>query len=155
MASDASKQGFGACFGKSWIQGKYPPPWQKHHITVLELYPIYALTVTFGCKIQNSNILFRSDNKAVTDILNKQSSKNPKIMKIVRPLVLILVKFNIGLRMEHLAGSLNILPDKISRFQVTKSLIQEYKMNSEPTPVNPTILPENWSTGWTISFPKP
>ena len=40
MASDASKRGFGACFGKHWIQGKYPPSWQKHHITILELYPI-------------------------------------------------------------------------------------------------------------------
>ena len=74
------------------------------------------LGIDSNLRQKNSNIPFRSDNKAVTDILNKQSSKKPKIMKIVHPLVLILVNFNISLRMEHLAGSLNVLPDKISRF---------------------------------------
>ena len=38
------------------------------------------------------------DNKAVVDIVNKQSSKDKTAMSIIRSLVLPLKKFNINLR---------------------------------------------------------
>ena len=52
----------------------------------------------FGKKLKNSNIMFMCDNKAVVDIVNKQSSKDKTVMNIIRPLVLSLVKYNINLR---------------------------------------------------------
>ena len=144
MASDASKQGYGARFGARWIQGKYPPDWQKHHITVLELYPVFLLIKTFGPLIKNSNILFKNDNMAVTDIVNKNSSKDPTIMQIVRPLVLALIKFNVNLRMEHIPGVLNVIPDKLSRFQVTPEMLIQNKMHLTATPTPAELKPENW-----------
>ena len=45
MASDASKQAFGACYGAKWIQCQYPTSWQKYHITVLEIYPVYMCSL--------------------------------------------------------------------------------------------------------------
>ena len=144
MVSDASKLGFGACYGSKWVQATYPPSWHRHHITILELYPLYVLLNIFGHLMRNSNVLFHCDNSAVTAILNKQSSKDATIMQIVRPLVLLLVRCNISLRSRHIPGIYNILPDKISRFQVTPSLLREYGMDSRKTPIPAHLLPGNY-----------
>ena len=74
MCSDASKSGFGATYGRSWIQSTWPSNWVAHDITVLELYPIFLLISLHALKIQNSHIIFHCDNMAVVEILNKQSS---------------------------------------------------------------------------------
>jgi hypothetical protein len=144
MVSDASKLGFGACYGSKWLQAPYPASWQKYHITFLELYPIFVLIHVFGGLLRNSNIVFHCDNSAVTAILNKQSSKNSDVMAIVRPLVLLLVDLNIYLRSRHIPGVINILPDRISRFQVTPSLLQQYGMDDEPTVLPTHLLPQNF-----------
>ena len=144
MVSDASKLGFGACYGSKWIQAAYPDTWQKYHITFLELYPIFVLIHIFGHLMKNSNILFHCDNSAVTAILNKQSSKDKTVMSIVRPLVLLLVRLNIYLKSKHIPGVLNILPDRISRFQVTPSLLREYGMEYRPTGIPRHLLPVNY-----------
>jgi hypothetical protein len=145
MVSDASKLGFGACFGSKWLQAAYPATWYKYHITFLELYPIFVLINIFGCLMKNSNILFHCDNSAVTAILNKQSSKDKSVMAIVRPLVLLLIKLNIRLTSKHIPGALNILPDRISRFQVTPTLLREYGMEPLPTTIPSRLLPENYT----------
>jgi hypothetical protein len=145
MVSDASKLGFGACYGKKWIQAAYPETWHIYHITILELYPIFVLINMFGHLMTNSNILFHCDNSAVTSIVNKQSSRDNTAMQIVRPLVLLLIKFNIHLRSRHIPGVMNILPDKISRFQVTPALLQHYGMEDHPTPIPNYLLPSNFT----------
>ena len=146
MGADASRIGYGATFGKEWIQEAYPSSWQKIFddkeigITVLELYPILVLIATFGHRIKNSSLMFHSDNIGVVEIINKQSSpsKKPMIMNIVRPLVLLLMEFNIQLRSKHIQGLKNTLCDLISRFQVNQRHLQAYNMNDHPTtvPVN-------------------
>jgi hypothetical protein len=145
MVSDASKMGFGACYGRQWIQAIYPANWHKYHITILELYPIFVLINMFGHLMKNSNIIFHCDNSAVTSIINKQSSKDNTIMKIIRPLILLLIKFNIHLQSKHIPGILNVLPDKISRFQVTPKLLQHYGMEDHPTHIPTHLLPVNYT----------
>ena len=61
-----------------------------HHMgtkSILELFPIYLLMEIFGRLMSNSNILFLCDNKAVMDIINKQSSKDENVKNITRPLI--------------------------------------------------------------------
>jgi hypothetical protein len=143
MGADASRLGYGATFGSYWIQESYPKSWQKIFdnksigITVLELYPILVLIATFGHRIQNSALLFHSDNMGVVEIINKQSSssKGPIIMNIVRKLVLLLMQFNIHLRSKHIPGLQNQLCDLISRFQITPSLLKSHGMNLKPTSI--------------------
>ena len=101
----------------------------------------------FGHLIRNSNILFYSDNSVVTAILNSQSSKDKVLMSIVRPLVLTLVTNNINLRSEHIPGLLNVLPDRISRFQVTPALLEKHNMDPTPTPIPTHLRPENFIPG--------
>ncbi len=107
--SDASNLGFGATYGSNWIQGRWPENWKELHITILETYPLLALVYTFGNKLRNSCIKFYCDNKAVVDIVNKQSSKDPLIMALIRPLVFKMLQFNICFQAEHLPGVNNVL----------------------------------------------
>ena len=109
LSSDACKSGFGACYGSKWIQGTYPNSWQQLHIIILELFPIYLLMKICGHWMSNSNILFLCDNKAVTDIINKQSSKDKTVMNIIRPLVMEAIQHNIMLLAKHISGKSNIL----------------------------------------------
>ena len=98
--------------------------------------------------MSNSNILFLCDNKAVTDIINKQSSKDKIVMIIIRPLVMEAIQHNIMLLAKHISGKSNILPDRISRFQVTDGLLQRYNMEVTPTNIPQDLLPKNFTIKW-------
>ena len=142
MASDASFKGLGGCYGSSWVQARYPESWKSYGIQVLEMFPVYVLIATFGHLLRNSSIRYQCDNEAVVAIINAQSSKCPRIMQIVRPLTLLLIRHNIYLTALHIPGLKNILPDRISRFQVTKELLRSYGMKEQPTPIPLHARPE-------------
>ena len=145
LGADASKAGLGACYGSQWIQAQYPPHWSKLHISVLEFFPIFVLISMFGHLMRNSCVVFHCDNEGVVAIINKQSSKDPTIMSFVRPLVLLLIKFNIQLTSRHVPGVSNVLCDRISRFQETPSLLQQYGMRAQRTEIPHPLQPLNYS----------
>ncbi len=93
--------------------------------------------------MKNSSIRFYCDNMAIVEIINKQSSKDGKLMNIVRPLVLKMLEFNIHFVAVHIPGVRNVLAIAISRFQNTEKLLQAYSMKSEPTAIVDQILPRN------------
>jgi len=148
MASDASILGFGAIFKSHWMQARYPPAWkQLYHekkigSSFIELYPIYVLICMFGQRLTNLSVLHSTDNEGLVPIINKQSSSSKFIMKIIRPLVLKLIQYNISLYAKHVPGKAHILCDRISRFQETPQLLLEHNMNPQrleiPTDLNPT-----------------
>ena len=144
MVADACHKGFGAYYGTKWIQCPYPKNWTKFHISVMELYPIYVLVAMFGSQLTNSNILFKTDNTPVRDVINSQTSKNKHIMQIIRPLVLLLIKHNINLKSQHVPGMHNVLADSMSRFQVTPQQLEEHRMQPVPCPIPTHLKPENF-----------
>lgn len=144
MASDASFLGFGGCYGSNWVQAKYPVHWRAYGITFLELYPIFVLISMFGHLISNSSIQFRCDNMGVVEIIKSQSSSCPRIMTIMRPLTLLLIKFNIYLTALHIEGKKNIVPDLISRFKITEQVLRANKMKLRPSTLPSHLLPENF-----------
>ena len=155
MYADASSLGFGATYGSQWVQARWPVSWKKFHITVLEFFPIFVLVSLFQKMIVNSNILFHSDNIAVVEIINKQTSKNKHVMKILRPLILILMQSNINLRAQHIPGVANVLCDKISRFQVDSALLRQYGMRPVPTTIPQFLLPEDFIKRWNHCWALP
>ena len=148
MQSDASHKGFGATYGTQWIQARWPKQWLRRHITVLEFFPIFVLISMFSHLLKNANILFHCDNSAVVEIINKQTSKNKYVMKILRPLVLTLMRENISLRCQHVPGIQNVLCDKISRFQVDQSLLLQYGMQTQPAVIPNHLQPPNFIGEW-------
>jgi hypothetical protein len=65
----------------------------------------------------NHKIMFHSDNEATVNVINKMSSKDKIMMKLVRRLVLATLKHNILLKACHVPGKLNFVADHLSRFR--------------------------------------
>ena len=80
-----------------------------------------------------------SDNIAVVYIINKQTSKDPTIMILVRRLVLPILKFNILFKASHIAGIKNIAADQLSRLQIQQFKRECPHMDSAPTIVVPDM----------------
>ena len=119
LYTDASGSiGFGALYGGAWFYGQWPVSWRSYNISVLELYPIMAAAIVWGGRWANRSVCFYTDNEALVPIINKQTSREPHIMALIRPLVLACLRFNINFTARHIPGRINTLADKLSRSQV-------------------------------------
>ena len=114
--------GFGGYWAGRWFQGKWPQVVQLENRSIAwrELFPIVVAVVLWGHRMQGKRILLRSDNMAVVDIINKQTSKCPSIMKLVQFFVLQCLKLNVSFRAKHVMGSENNIADALSRFQIQR-----------------------------------
>ena len=142
--SDASKQGFGGTYGNHWIQGEWPADWRLYNITILELYPIFLLIQVFRAKLTNSRIIFHCDNKAIVEIINKQTSKCARTMKIIRPMVLALLHNNINFQATHIPGKDNIVCDALSHMLVSPQWMAQQGFMHSPTPIPDAWMPVNF-----------
>ena len=119
LYTDASGSiGYGAVYEKQWFFGSWPESWLGYNITVLELYPIVAAVAVWGHMWKNRSVRFYSDNEAVVNIINKQTSKEHHVMTLLRKLVLTCLTYNVKFTAEHVPGVNNNLADKLSRLQV-------------------------------------
>ena len=84
--SDASIVfGFGVIFGKKWAYA----PWgsaflferNSKCITALELAPILVALLLWGPELEHSKLMWRSDNMAVCECINKWSAKDVRMFK--------------------------------------------------------------------------
>ena len=116
LYTDASgSTGFGALYGAAWFYGQWPVSWRSYNISVLELYRIMAAVIVWGGRRTNRSVCFYPDNEALVPIINKQTSREPHIMSLIRPLVLACLRFNINFTARHIPGRINTLADKLSR----------------------------------------
>ena len=143
MLSDASDLGYAAVYGSEWIMGEWPSQWKAFPIAVRELYPIMLIVSIFGEKLKNSCVLFHCDNKAIVAIINKQSSRDAKIMSLLRPLILALLVNNIKFKAVYITSADNNIVDSISRLQVTDSFLSIHGLRLRPYPVPEHLLPDN------------
>ena len=77
-------------------------------------------------------------------IINKQTSKEPSIMTLLRKLVLTCLRFNILFVARHVAGRDNTLADKLSRLQITEFHRLASWCQNCPTTVPNSISPEGF-----------
>jgi hypothetical protein len=126
-----------AVFQQSWFYGEWDDNWEDINITVKELYPIVLALELWGNKLQNKSVMFNCDNEALVFVLNKQSSKDPQIMYLVRRLVLLSLSFTILFIFTHLLGRCNVISDVLSRLQVSKFRSMLPEADILPTGVPP------------------
>ena len=139
MYSDASGSlGYAAVLGSHWFANAWLDIHMPYQIAIKELFPIVIALELWGHKLCNHKIVFHSDNMAVVEIINKQSSKDKTIMRLVRRLVLVAMKYNIVFRSLHIRGKTNVLPDHLSRFK-----FQEAKVIAPWLDPRPTIVPDH------------
>lgn len=144
LYTDASGSvGYGAVYGKEWFWGEWPQSWFSRNIAVLELFPIMAAVEVWGEAWANQSIRFFTDNEALVSVINKQTSREPQIMTLLRRMILTCLTFNINFMACHVPGRVNILADRLSRGQ-----LEEYRMlapwaNAMPIDLPAHILPHN------------
>ena len=121
----------------------FPTPWQSFNITLLELYPIVLAVNIWGPLWKNHCILFFTDNEALTAIINKQSSTDNNIMKLLRCLVLACLQYNVLFQAKHIQGRKNVLADALSRQRIDRFKQLCPLSNPTPTPDPLYLQPEN------------
>lgn len=124
ISSDSSGSfGCGVIFGSHWAYLQWPLDWSsedRRDLTYLELVPVALAIQIWGSKLQSKKIIMHIDNIAVVQIINQKTSKSSRVMSLLRPLLLQLLRFNIQIRCVHIPGPSNTIADAISRFQWQK-----------------------------------
>ncbi len=145
LKTDASASlGFGAIHGSKYLWGLWPESIKELSlgITLLELYPIVVAVHTWANEMRNKVVHIYSDNLAVVHIINNLSSTLPVAMSLMRKFTLQCLHYNILFKAFHVAGTLNVGPDDLSRGRVQKFLEDNPSMNRSPTEVPAALLPQ-------------
>ena len=95
--------------------------------------------------MSNRCVSFFTDNAALVDIINKQTSKHSLIMVLARDLVLTSLRHNIVFRAYHVPSVDNTWAELISPFQIIEFRNAFSDADLEPTPVPETLIPVKWS----------
>ena len=77
ITSDAAgSKEYGALFKTHWFYGSWPESWQSLNIVALELFPLVIALHIWWDQLADKNMTFVTDNAALVDIINKQTSKH-------------------------------------------------------------------------------
>ena len=97
-----------------------------------ELFPIVIACALWYPHFAGKRLQFWCDNESVVAIINSGHSKAPRVMDLVRFLVLISMKHNFLVRARHVPGVNNGIADALSRFQVKR--FRDLAPNADRTP---------------------
>ena len=135
LFSDASDIGFGATYGKAWIQGSWNQPVEDISIDYRELYAIVAAAFTWGHRWKGRRIIFVTDNKPITKIWDKGTSPSIPIMSLIRPLYLYAACTGFSISFNHIFGIYNTAADALSRFQMDRFQAAIPHADAQPTKI--------------------
>ena len=139
----AGSVGFGAYFRGAWFNGK----WLKHQeltasgisIAWQEMYAIVAAAATWSPELQCKKIVFNTDNMSIMQAWKRRSSRDHKLMTLIRQLYLIAARGNFMIKLVHIPGKTNEIADALSRFQVQRFRSLAPHAALTPTPIPPNI----------------
>ena len=145
LKSDASPQVGAFIYGSRWFRIEYPPEWAELNIAFLEFFPIVAGLDTFKHLLANHRINFITDNQAVAHIINKQTSKHPDILQLVRVFVSICLAENIHVSSQYIPSKLNVEADFLSRFQPSDARLRDFGLLQTPSAIPVRWLPKDYA----------
>jgi lipid-A-disaccharide synthase-like uncharacterized protein len=115
LFTDASNLGFACIFRKKCFFTRFPAQWVDFHISVREFLPIVIAFSILGHLLSNSTVILHSDNLAVVHVIDKNTSKDPSLMLLMRRLTVLSLTHNIHFQAEHIEGVKNKAADLLSR----------------------------------------
>ena len=141
----ASSIGFGGYFNGQWFQGRWPPHLQLDStrgisIEWQELFPIVVACAIWFPRFSGKRIQFWCDNESVVAIINSGHSTVPRIMDLLRFLVLISMEHNFYVRARHVPGVSNEIADALSRFQDARFRAVAPKAETIPCTIPPLLM---------------
>ncbi|KAE8597530.1 hypothetical protein XENTR_v10016498 [Xenopus tropicalis] len=121
----AGSTGFGAYLSGRWCCAAWPAEWREQELTgnlvLLEIFPVLVALEIWGPLLANKHILlFCSLYGSGSSYKHYLSDKFSPVIKIMRQLVFLALKYNIWLRAKHIPGCQNNLADALSRFQLDR-----------------------------------
>ena len=93
----------------------------------------------FAPKLKNLTARVLCDNQPLVYCLNALTSRNPRVLHLLRILVLLLLDFNIALRAEYLTSEDNYVCDTLSRRQVSSSWLGRHGLERSLARSHPTF----------------
>ena len=90
----AQSLGYAGIYKGKWFYGAFPTDWKTLNIMTLEFYPIILAIELWGSLWSNHSVLFFTDNEALVSVINKQTSIDALVMKMVRYMVLKCLQYN-------------------------------------------------------------
>lgn len=143
----AGGHGFGLYFRGRWCSEHWPANWVMSDVirdlTFLELFPLVVAVHIWAEHFKNATICFWCDNQAVVHIINGQTSKSPRVMRLVRAFVLQCLRINTLISVRHVPGLENGVADALSRFQEERFRQLAPAACPYPDPMPPWL----WSLG--------
>lgn len=140
LFTDASDLGYGCTFGKEWFFGQFSSNWLQFNIAVRRFLPIVIALELWFHQFKNCTVILHSDNIAVVHVINKNTSKDPHLMTLMRRLMLLSLQHNIHFFAKTVPCVLNTAADMLSRPQVPEFQARFPHMQSRPTPVPPMLV---------------
>ena len=141
LFTDASGSvGFAAVFGSKWFAAEWSESLSLMQIAIKELFPIVLALEIWGSEMANKKILFMSDNMAVVEVINKQTSREKNLMHLLRRLVLVCLSKNILFRAKHIPGKYNVIADRLSRLQFQRAREAAPFLDQLATVIPPHLL---------------
>lgn len=125
--SDASLEGFGfymhSADGVGPSSTAYAGTWSvghqrylsHHHIGLLEALAALHAVAAYGPTLRDCVVKLRIDNAGDVAIINRQSTRSPAILTVLRALYELATKNNLHIIAEHIPGEANVVADALSR----------------------------------------
>lgn len=136
-------KGCGCYFQGKWAFLPWPKEWFGSDIlldlTFLETIPIALAIFLWYERLQRKRIIFNIDNLAVVSVLNSKSSKNSRVMSLVRYIVYWSMLGSFQIKAVHIASVNNCIADAISRGQ-----FQRFKDLAPEAEELPTVVPREF-----------
>ena len=122
-------------------------------IAAKEFYPIVLAAIIWGHAWHGSSVLCHCDNRAVVDVINRMSARDPLLCYYSWCL------FFVSASAKHTPGIHNSAADALSRNDLSSFLAQIPNASPHPSPIPPDLLwglcssqPTWTSQDWTAWF---
>jgi len=107
----AGSLGYGTVLGSHWFFGKWPNSWFGRNTIILELFPIVITISIWASKLGNKCILFHIDNQGLVEVINKKTTKDKRLLVLLRELVLQCLKHSVLFPVVRVPKVLNVKAD--------------------------------------------
>ena len=86
LYTDASVVGMGGSFGRWWFSASWPHFFAVRPIHVRELVAVATALYLWGDHLRDRQVVLFSDSRAVVDVWQRGSTRDPLCMRIIREL---------------------------------------------------------------------
>ena len=141
FSSDAAGTlGYGAIFHHQWSRGSWSASQLPLSIAYKELFPIVVAAYLWGSQWSLRRVEFLCDNELGVAVLSSGTSRDPKLMVLIRFLALLAVRHSFSFKASSVRGRANPVADALSRFQFQRFQHLAPQADLAATPVPQDLL---------------